>query len=284
MQDVTIAAIQMTSVVGDIEGNLASIDRLLGDAVDQGTDIACFPELSVCGYNTSERSGEPANGTRIPPAVAVPSETTDALEAIGKRHGIWFLVGLLERDSSGIVYNTQLVISPNGIEGKYRKTHVPTTEIGTWRHGDDLPVFNHPKIRFGIEICYDTHFPEVSTALADKGADLIFMPHASGGVEPAGDKQARWERYVPARAYDNTVYAAICNQVGDNEAGHVFSGVTFVCDPAGKVVAQSGDGSSEEIVIAELDAAGLQDARHVPETFFRHFRRPEIYDAWRNNQ
>ena len=272
----------MTSVVGDIEGNLASIDRLLGEAVNRGAEIACFPELSVCGYNTSERSGEPANGTRIPPAVEVPSETTDALEAIGRRHGIWFLVGLLERDSSGIVYNTQLVISPKGIEGKYRKTHVPTTEIGTWRHGDDLPVFAHPKIKFGVEICYDTHFPEVSTALADKGAELIFMPHASGGVEPAADKQARWERYVPARAYDNTVYTAICNQVGDNGAGHTFEGVTFICDPVGKLVAQSTHGSEEEIVITRLESGELESARSVPETFFRHFRRPEIYDAWEN--
>jgi len=270
----------MTSVVGDSEGNLASIDRLLGDAVAQGAEIACFPELSVCGYNTSERSGDPANGTRIPPTVEIPSETTNVLEAIGKRHGIWFLVGLMERDSSGIVYNTQLVISPNRIEGKYRKTHVPTSEIGTWRQGDDLPIFNHPKVRFGVEICYDTHFPEVSTALAEKGAELIFMPHASGGPELPPEKQARWERYVPARAYDNTVFAAICNQVGDNKAGHNFSGVTFICDPTGKFMAQSNDGFAEEIVISRLEAGTLEDARHVPETFFRHFRRPEIYKSW----
>ena len=280
MQDVTIAVIQMTSVVGDSEGNLASIDRLLGDAVAQGAEIACFPELSVCGYNTSERSGDPTNGTRIPPTVEVPSETTDVLEAIGKRHAIWFLVGLMERDSSGIVYNTQLVISPNKIVGKYRKTHVPTSEIGTWRQGDDLPIFNHPKVRFGVEICYDTHFPEVSTALAEKGAELIFMPHASGGPESPSEKQARWERYVPARAYDNTVFAAICNQVGDNQAGHNFSGVTFICDPTGKFMAQSSGGFAEEIVISRLEAGTLEDAHHVPETFFRHFRRPEIYKSW----
>ncbi|MCZ6539790.1 MAG: nitrilase, partial [Chloroflexi bacterium] len=182
-------------------------------------------------------------------------------------------------------------ISPAGVEGKYRKTHVPTTEIGTWRHGDDLPIFSHPKIRFGIEICYDTHFPEVSTALADKGAELIFMTHASGGEESAADKQARWERYVPARAYDNTVFAAICNQVGDNGAGHDFQGVTFVCDPTGKIMARSKatavDGppgaQREQIVIASLLTSSLEQARQIPETFFRHFRRPEIYDSWRDS-
>ena len=271
----------MTSRVGDIEGNLASIDRMLGEAVRLGAEIACFPELSVCGYNTNGRDGLARNGGHVPPVVEIPGEVTDALLSIGQRHGIWFLVGLLERDSSGIVYNTQLVISPLRIEGKYRKTHVPTTEIGTWRHGDDLPVFDHPKIRFGIEICYDTHFPEVSTALANKGAELIFMPHASGGESPP-DKQARWERYVPARAYDNTLFAAICNQVGDNGTGNEFQGVTFVCDPTGKLMAQSnGSTAVEEIVIAELQAASLEKARRIPETFFRHFRRPETYDSWK---
>lgn len=288
MHDIKIAAIQMTSRVGDVERNLASIDRLLGDAVKLGAEIACFPELSVCGYNTSERDGRPANGTRVPQAVEIPGDETAALISIAQRHGIWFLAGLLEHDTSGIVYNTQLVISPSGIEGKYRKTHVPTTEIGTWRHGDDLPVFSHPKIRFGIEICYDTHFPEVSTALADKGAELIFMPHASGGAEPAADKQARWERYVPARAYDNTVFAAICNQAGDNGAGHDFQGVTFVCDPTGKIMARSTaittNAQHEEVVIADLEASVLQQARQIPETFFRHFRRPEIYDSWRDRR
>lgn len=280
MQDVTIAAVQMRSIVGDFESNPESIDRIMGEAVAKGAKIVCFPELSVSGYNVYERTGEPARGTRVPTGVQIPSPTTDALESIAARHDAWMLVGLLEIDSSGITYNTQLVVSPEGIQGKYRKTHVPTTEIRTWRHGDELPVFEHPKVRFGVEICYDTHFPEVSTALSNQGAELIFMPHASGGDEPAQDKQTRWERYVPARAYDNTVYAAICNQVGDNEAGQVFEGVTFICDPTGKLIAESKDGSEESITIANLSADALTEARKVPETFFRHFRRPEKYSEW----
>jgi predicted amidohydrolase len=199
----------MTSVVSDIEGNLTSIDRLLGD---------------------------PANGSRIPSTAEVPSATADALEAIGKCRGIWFLVGLLERDSSGTVYNIQLVISADVIVGKYRNAHVPTTEIGTWRDGENLPIFSQPKIKFGIEICDD-----------------------------------------------KTVFAAICNQMGYSKAGHTFSGVTLVCDPTGQLVAQVNDGANEEIVLADLEAVSLEEARHIPETFFRHFRRPEIYDAWRSN-
>jgi N-carbamoylputrescine amidase len=191
-----------------------------------------------------------------------------------------FLAGLLERGENGIVYNTQVVVAPGGILGHYRKTHVPTSEIGTWSCGGALPVFRHPKAVFGMEICYDSHFPEVSTALAERGAEVLFLPHASGGTETAQEKKARWLRYMPARAYDNAVFAAVCNQVGDNGAGRTFAGVSFICDPTGKVVAEAKSSDCEEMVIADLKASGLTAARSVPEGVFRHFRRPEKYAEW----
>ncbi len=280
MEDVRVALVQMTSVVGDSTANLRSIDRLAASAAASSAEIICFPELSVSGYNTAERTGVPSNGGTIPGVEPVPGHATEALTSTARRANIWVIAGLLEIDASGITYNTQVVISPGGLEGKYRKTHVPTTEIGTWCQGDELPIFNHPKIRFGIEICYDSHFPEVSAELAKRGAELILMPHASGGDETGRDKRARWERYVPARAYDNTVFVGICNQVGDNESGHDFKGVTFACDPQGKVIAESNSDSSEEMVLVDFKAADLADARRVPETFFRHFRRPELYSDW----
>jgi predicted amidohydrolase len=164
LQDVTIASIQMTSVVDDIEVNFASIDRLLGDAVQKSADIACFPEVSV--------------------------------------------------------------------------------------------------------------------ALADKGVELIFMPDAADGAKPAPYKQAGWERYVPARKYDSTVFTAICNQLGDNEAGHIFEGVTLVLYPVDKAIERSNTGTIEDVVIAQLETMRFEEARHVTKTFLRHIRPHEIYEAW----
>jgi predicted amidohydrolase len=85
---------------------------------------------------------------------------------------------------------------------------------------------------------------------------------------------------MPARAYDNTVFVAVCNQVGENGAGLDFSGVSFICDPRGVVIAQSERGDREEMVVADLKASDLAEARKVPDAFFRHFRRPELYRAW----
>lgn len=272
MLDTRIAMVQMNSRVGETERNIARIGDFLEQAAARDVDIVCFPELSVSGYN----AGDTANPVPEP----VPGPSTDSLEALGREHGLWFLAGILERSPGGVVYNKQVVITPDGMAGAFRKMHVPTSEIGTWAEGDDLAVFDHPKIRFGIEICFDSHFPELSTALAEMGAEIIFLPHASGRGEEAAEKRPRWLRYMPARAYDNNVFVAVCNQVGDTGAGRVFTGVTFVCDPRGRVIAEGEHADREEMVIADLKADDFNEARSEMETFFRHFRRPELYAQW----
>ena len=272
MQDMRIAMVQTTCRVADVEGNLETMERFCEQAAAREVDIICFPELGVCGYN----AGDPST----PEPEPLDGKAVRGVEALAQKHQLTVLAGLLERSVSGIVYNTQVVCGPDGFIGSYRKTHVPTPEIGTFCNGDDLPVFDHPKARFGIQICYDTHFPEVSTLLAEKGAEVIFCPHASPPVETAEMKRARWLRYIPARAYDNTVYVAICNQVGDNGAGRDFQGVTFVCNAVGEIVAEVASADKEEMLVADLRGAELQEDRREAVMFFRHFRRPELYGRW----
>ena len=143
------------------------------------------------------------------------------------------LAGMLEADEGGSVFNTQIVCSAQGeLAGGYRKTQPGLSELPSFGAGDELPVFHHPKITFGIQICCepnppslarcplrvhthalclnsrcaghdilppassahsgfftsgavvnllldDTHFPVASMLLAEKGAELIFCPHAS---------------------------------------------------------------------------------------------------------
>ena len=271
MQDLRIAMVQMNSRVADCDGNLATIARFTGEAAARDVDIVCFPELCVCGYN--------AGDTSTPDPEPLQGDSLRRLEEISRDHDVTLLAGFLERASSGIAYNTQVICGPEGYVGHYRKTHVPDVEIGTFCHGDALPVFDHAKARFGIEICYDSHFPEVSTLLANKGAEVIFLPHASPQETPE-EKHSRWMRYIPARAYDNNVFVAICNHVGDNGAGRTFAGVTFVCDPLGVVIAEVGSGTEEEMVVADLRASDIAGSRRETTMFFRHFRRPEMYRRW----
>lgn len=270
MQDVRIGMVQMTCRVGDVEGNIARMEEFLKEAAAIDVDLVCFPELSIQGYTAGDSS-------RSTPE-QIPGPSTEALSIISRALKITFLAGLLERDLSGVVYNSQVIFGPQGTVGSYRKTHVPTREIGTWSCGNSLPVFNHAKICYGIQICYDSHFPEMSTTLSEHGAEILFLPHASGVGATAVNKKAGWLRYIPARALDNTVFVAVCNQVGDNGTGKVFSGGSFVCDPRGKVITETKT-NKEEMIVTDLMAGDLARARHVSDSFFRHFRRPEIYSC-----
>ena len=70
------------------------------------------------------------------------SKICQSLVDLSAETNLVLLVGLAERDVSGVVYNTQLVVGPTGLLGGYRKTHVANTEIHRFYHGDDYAVFN----------------------------------------------------------------------------------------------------------------------------------------------
>lgn len=272
MKDVLIGVVQMNCRVGDSGGNIEKINRYLGLAVEEGVEVLCFPETCIQGYTAGTSvnvEAEPLDG-----------ELVGALVELGKQHKITFLPGLLERDAGGSVFNTQLVIDEHGLRGAYRKSHVAASEIKSWSAGDQVAVFDHPRIRFGIEICFDSHFPEVSTILAEKGAELLFFPHASAMGETVEEKKERWLRYMPARANDNAVFVAVCNQVGDGGDRHQFSGVSFIFDPYGKILAESSSKTVEELVIAELKSDLISRAQSDPECFYRSHRRPTMYEKW----
>ena len=90
MQDVRIAVVQMSCRVGESEANIARMEQFLNDAATGNVDLVCFPELSVQGYT----AGDAAAST--PEPISGPS--TEALASIGRRLGITFMAGLLERD------------------------------------------------------------------------------------------------------------------------------------------------------------------------------------------
>lgn len=271
MQDIRVAAAQITSVVGQLTDNVETHRKYTHRAAEAGARIICFPELSLCGYPT---------GDRIPHDLAQPlrGELVQAMGELSAETGVIVLAGLLERDPSGVVYNTQVVAGPSGIIGGYRKTHVPTSEICRFSHGDELPVFRLPQITFGMQICYDSHFPEASTIQALRGAEVIFLPHASVGgptTETYQAKRERWLRYMPARAYDNGVYVLVVNQVGHNGMTE-FPGVSMVLDPWGAVIAEA-QAMAEDLLVVDLSAAAFQERRQSAGSFFAHFRRPELY-------
>ncbi|MFZ5646100.1 MAG: nitrilase family protein [Bacillota bacterium] len=270
MEKTRIALVQMRSEQGMLENNLEKIESYIAQAGADGVDIICFPEMSLQGY-----SREKACLT----SVKVPGEITGRIGRMAAGHGIVALVGMAEDGGKEKPFITQVVFFPDGSIQKYRKTHLGKSERPFFTAGDDLPVFSAGKARFGIQICWDMHFPEVSTILSLKGAEIIFAPHASPVI--VGDRIGIWMKYMAARAYDNSVYVAACNLVGDDGCGQDFCGGSLVVDPRGNPVAES-YGNGEGMLVADLDPAiintiRMKKAKSMRHSFYLDSRRPELY-------
>ena len=160
--------------------------------------------------------------------------------------------------------------------GIYRKTHLSPTEKGIYRAGGKLNTFDWNGWTIGIQLCYEAHFPEISTAMALKGADLLLMPHASPRGTPQ-DKFDSWMRHLTARAFDNGIFVAACNQTGGNGKGLSFPGVALVLGPDGKLL-KVFQGEEESILTATLQKKALHEVREHRMKYFLPQRKPELYD------
>jgi len=267
MQDIRVAAVIMRSVVGKTQDNISRMESFVQQAADQGANVVCFPEMSITGYSTRETIRKYAE--------PIPGPSTEAVARIARENHIVVLAGLLEMIEGNSLTISQIVVSPDGLMGIYRKLHLGPPEQDLYKPGDELPIFRYRGVAFGIELCYDAHFPELSTLLALKGAEVLFVPYASPRGSPE-EKYNSWLRYLSARAYDNSVFVVTCNQVGDSGAGLTFPGVAFIFDPKGQVVAEK-KGEDEGMIVADLRSEDFTYVRSHRMRFFLPQRRPELY-------
>ncbi|MFW6082253.1 MAG: nitrilase-related carbon-nitrogen hydrolase [Desulfosalsimonas sp.] len=267
-RDLRIALVVCRSVVGDTRGNLFRMDKWCGSAKKAGADLVCFPELSATGYHVRDEIRMAAE--------AVPGPCSLQISEMADRHGISILAGIAEKNKD-LIYASHVLAEPEtGISGTYRKLHLghPERKIFTPATGPAC-LFETRGLKFGIQLCYDAHFPELSTGMALGGADVIFVPHASPG-KSSDDKLSSWMRHLPARAFDNGVYVAAVNPVGENGCGLRFPGAAVVLSPEGKIVKQCAC-EHETMLIADLSVQTLESVRSHPMKYFLPHRRPEVY-------
>ena len=270
MKDIRVAAVCMNALPGQIDANLETIQSFISKAADQGVKIICFPELSVTGYAT-----EPPE-TICPPSVF--RDAVDRILQMARLNGITVLAGLIESTDEGAKpYITQVVANQDGTLWKYRKTHLSPLEARSYRAGEEIQVCHSSHLNFGIQLCYETHFPEMSTLMALQGVEAIFMPHASPRGTPL-EKTDSWLRHLPSRAFDNAVYVIACNQSSEIEEGLSFPGVVLALSPSGRILAKY-YGRGRELVPVDLRAIELEEVRCHRMKYFLPNRRPELYSG-----
>src|SRR5581483_9390480 len=252
MREVTLGVAQITARDDPATNRQLSIDAAQA-LFEQGAGIVVLPELIVPGYRLDPdflRAGaEPLDGP-----------TTRAWGELAAAAGGYLAGGLCERAGDEL-YNTAVLMGPQGMVLHYRKLHTFGGERSIFTPGDlGLPIVKTPLATFGLCVCYDLRFVETARILALRGAELICVPTAW----VPGFDQRKWDRdgFSPQargaqlQANLDQVFIACASQAGD-ASEQEFLGSSIVCDPYGSVLAGPLPGDRDELatVALDLDAA-----------------------------
>ncbi|HPI98813.1 MAG TPA: carbon-nitrogen hydrolase family protein [Synergistales bacterium] len=276
MKDFVLAGCQMACKPMDVDFNVQKGVEWIPKAVNCGGELLVFPETITTGFNincTKEELWDMVDfaGGKI----------TKPVQEAAKKHKVHVIWPSYERgETRGVIYNSAFLIGPDGeIIGTYRKTHPWPGEniygIGWVEPGTEAVPFETELGTIGIIICYDGDFPDLSTTLAIRGAEVICRPAA---LLRSYD---HWWATNFARAYDNHVYLAAVNAVGPDILNTYYFGHSMIIQPNGWKIAQGR--CAEEIVFARLTTDGLKYVYGgmSSEQIFDHMtdRNLEVYDV-----
>jgi predicted amidohydrolase len=226
MRAITVATVQMRPELGKTEDNLLKMsDFITRIASEQPVDLIVFPELITTGYEVGPRFPELAQ--HVPgPAVNIVAQKAGEL-------GIHVAFGMVTKEKvESIIYNTVVMVGPEGdVVGQYNKVHLRGEEQIAFRPGYKLDVVETNFGAVGIMIGWDVAFPEVARSLVLEGAELLVV--CANWEQP---NEEEWETYLRARAFENAVFVAAANRVGE-EPSYTFCGRSSIIGPRGKIYA-----------------------------------------------
>jgi (R)-amidase len=239
--------VELAQLTGQDNGTAHNLQRALAAiaACASDTRLIVFPETHLMGFPCAETVAQVAEPLDGP--------TVRAIQQAAQARDISVVIGFAENDS-GRFFNTTLLVTPQGIALRYRKTHLWASDRGVFASGDRFATCLWNGLRVGLLICYDIEFPESARALAQLGADLIIV--TNGNMDPYGPIH---RTAIMARAQENQAFALMVNRVGEGEGGLVFAGGSALVDPFGAVVREAGRDECQFSV--ELDLAQLNAAR-----------------------
>lgn len=296
MDNLKISTAQFENKSGDKDYNLSVIEKLAAEAAAKGSQVIAFHECSITGYTFARNLNKEQ---MLDIAEYIPNgKSILKLQQIAAKYHITLLAGLFEKDENDHIFKAYVCVDETGLKAKYRKLHPFINPHLT--PGNEYCVFDIHGWKCGILICYDNNIVENVRATKLLGADIIFMPHVTmctpstrpgaGFVNPElwenreadptslrlefdGMKGRDWlMKWLPARAYDNGIYAVFSNPIGMDD-DQLKNGCSMIIDPFGDVIAEcrSFDDSFETVTISAEKLIQAGGNRYVKA------RRPELY-------
>ncbi len=256
-----VGFVQSSPALGDIGATLALLEPLLDRCA--GAELVVLPELCNSGYDFATRE--------------------QAIRAAESLHESRFLNFVRDRSrlrrfeivtgfnelADGRLYNSAVLVTPDGVAGRYRKLHLFMNEKDLFAPGDvGLPIVERPFGRVGMLICFDWVFPEIWRVLALKGADIIC--HPSNLVIPG-----LAQRVLPIHALINRVFVVTANRVG-TEGALTFTGRSLIADPQGELLAEA-PATGEHVGPSEVDVRQARDKQVTARNHLFNDRRPAEY-------
>ncbi|KMT57567.1 carbon-nitrogen hydrolase family protein [Pseudomonas fildesensis] len=239
--------VEFAQLAGRDNGTAYNLERALtaiaACAVD--TQLIVFAETHLMGFPSAETVADIAE--------PVDGPTVQAIVQAARVGNIAVVIGMAERDGDQF-YNTTLLITPEGIALRYRKTHLWASDRGVFTPGDRYATCLWNGVRVGLLICYDIEFPETARALAQLGAELLIV--TNGNMDPYGPTH---RTAIMARAQENQAFALMVNRVEEGDGGLLFAGGSALVDPFGTLLFEAGREEGQFAV--ELDLGQLMAAR-----------------------
>jgi predicted amidohydrolase/GNAT superfamily N-acetyltransferase len=270
--------------VRDFDDFAQQVEYFVETAADYRSDFVVFPEFFSVQLLSQPSLRKKPSLEGISQLADLEKPFMDLMCSLAKDYGLHIIAGSHPIRRGNVLLNASPLIYPDGSFDLQPKLHITPSERRYWgiSGGDRLTVFPTAKAKVGILICYDSEFPEAARYLADRGAEIIFVPYCTD------DRQAYLRvRYCSqARAVENQVYVVTSGIIGNLPsvpAMDIHYGRAGVFSPSDFEFARDGiqaqaDSNVEMLLVSDLDISDLHRSRASGSVRPRHDRRSDLFE------
>ncbi|MFG1622416.1 nitrilase family protein [Kribbella sp. NPDC049227] len=275
---VRVAVVQFEPRVGveNLKSNAVAVEQRLTAAADAGAGLIVLPELATTGYVFETREEAFAHAEQVPDG-----RTVESFARIAAERNV-YIVGCVAERAGEKLYDTAVLVGPEGYIGRYRKTHLWNTEKLWFTPGDEgFSVFDTKIGRIGLLVCWDIWFPETARIVAQMGADIICVPTGWVWTPPplydaSGVCMAAYLTITAAHA--NNVFIATADRIGQ-ERGAGFMGNSLIAGTNGWPIDRIAGPDEDTIIYADIDLTAARTAPIWNQLNDLHRdRRTDLYD------